>query len=846
MKYPQSTIRFFVILCSLCLSGVFTLGFASDFQFVKAGDKLVFCISKTEKKVVKSAYEMFDGDYRHVFERSTVLKNAPSGADVLVGTLGNSDTQEWIEKYKVNAEGLDGLWEAFRIQTIQQKGKPVLVVLGSDTRGTAYGLLELSRLIGVSPWSWWADVIPDKKDQYTLPEYYVNEQKPSVQYRGIFINDEDWGLMPWSSTHFEPAGIKGQIGPRTYEQVFKLLLRLRANTMWPAMHECSVPFYFTAGNKEMADKYGIVLGTSHCEPLMRNNAGEWDKEKYGDYNYLTNQDVISKYWQERLKEAGKFENFYTIGMRGVHDGKMEGAKTLDEQTAVMQRAIDHQRELLTKLVNPKVTDVPQAFVPYKEVLEVYDNGLRVADDVTLVWCDDNYGYITRLSNAAERKRKGGAGVYYHASYWGRPHDYLWLSTTSPAQIYTEMMRAWNYGAQKLWILNVGDIKPAEYETEFFLDLAWNINMVTPDHIFSHLQDWLAREFGESVERDLTALKKEYYRLATIRKPEFMGWSRVEQYDAIKNGKTPVIDTEFNPYMFGDEVQRRIDAYQKLSEGAQQVGNRIPENRKDAYFQLIEYPMVGSAALNHKLLYAQKARLAAKVLSAEANEYAQASRDAYNKIVQLTDKYNNEIAQGKWNRMMDMKPRDLAVFQPSELPDVITPVTDAAELDSLKNLAQAIADSLSSNAPYIAWNADTYNKFASTLIVQPIQGLGHSQNAVIVPKLGGLEFDVDVPQDDDCVIRVGLIPNHAVNGGDLRYEISIDYDGEPQVVSYKTVGRSETWKLNVLRNQALTTTHHKVTKGKHTIRIKALDEGVIVDQLMLDFDPDRKFYEIPVN
>lgn len=816
---------------------------ASDFAFVRSGDRLEIYMGNKEKEVVRSAYAMFDADYRGIFERSTVLSDSPADAHVFVGTVGLEKTQQWATKLGVNTDGLKGLWEAFRIEVVRWKDRAVLVVLGSDARGTAYGLLELSRLIGVSPWCWWADVVPTPKEQYMLPNRYVNEQKPSVQYRGIFINDEDWGLMPWSSKSFEPSPVPGQIGPYTYEQVFQLLLRLRANTIWPAMHECTVPFYFTEGNKEMADKYGIVLGTSHCEPLMRNNAGEWDRNKYGEYNYITNQTVISNYWQERLKEAGIYENFYTIGMRGVHDGKMEGAKTLDEQTALMQRAIAHQRELLSRYVNKDVASIPQAFVPYKEVLDVYNNGLHVPDDVTLVWCDDNYGYITRLSNDTEQKRRGGSGVYYHASYWGRPHDYLWLSTTSPAQIYTEMKRAWDYGTQKMWILNVGDIKPAEYEMEFFLDLAWDINMVTPESVFSHLQQWLIREFGATPEPVLTRIKKEYYRLATLRKPEFMGWSRVEE-SGVTGGKTPVVDTGFNPYMFGDEVQRRINDYQQLSDEVHRVAALIPVHRRDAFFQLIEYPVCAAAAMNHKLLYAQKARLAARTLSVEANQYAEASRKAYLSIQRLTDTYNHSIAGAKWSRIMDMKPRNLPVFQECDLPGYIGEVDDLF-IDSLQQIRKAIADSLSSDAPCLAWNANTYDKKTSSAIAQPVEGLGHSQYAVVVPYSESLLYDIDIEREGNCVVHVATVPNHPVHGGELRYEISID-GGESQIVSYKTVGRSEQWKLNVLRNQALTTTRHRITKGKHTLRIKALDEGVIVDQLMLDFDPDRIFYEIPVS
>lgn len=923
-------------LLFICCEATFSPVFAEDFPLIMQGKTNTVYLNKSEKPVVQTAMDMFLSDMQEVSDKKPVTGNSLDNASIIVATIGKSiEIDEWLKKQNISTADIKNKWEAFKIEVLQKNNRSCLVVLGSDERGTAYGILELSRIIGVSPWCWWADSAPAKKKSLSLPEGYVNVQQPSVQFRGIFLNDEDWGLMPWSSKNFEATPVKGQIGPKTYAKIFELLLRLRANTIWPAMHECTVPFYFVNGTKEMADKYGIVMATSHCEPLMRNSAGEWDAKKYGQYNYLTNKDSIISYWTERLKKVGQSENIYTIGMRGVHDGQMQGVKTLDEHTKALNQVIQDQRNLLSRYVNADVTKVPQVFVPYKEVLSVYDNGLQVPDDVTLIWCDDNYGYITRLSNEQERKRKGGSGVYYHISYWGRPHDYLWLCTTSPAQIYTEMKRAWDYGAQKLWILNVGDIKPGEYDIEFFMDLAWNINNVHPNNISQHLENWLTREFGSEAGSELTPLMDKYYQLADIRKPEHMGWSRVEE-PSVPGNKTPVIDTEFNPFVFGDELQKRANEYSVLANRVKEIGEKIPVEQREAYFELVQYPVCSAAAMNHKLLYAQKARLFARYKLLAANEYANLSTKAFNEIAQMAQTYNTDIQDAKWNRMIDMKPRNLPVFQPSVLPDKILSQSSAPALvwiegDSIPlemecpvNLITLVRGA--NNQTFISlfnrsdkpteWKVekapewlkikevDTTLKFEKKLVVsadwkqitddflgiclltvddkmyqlnvctqnlapgimteangmiacnaadyksaskgtQVIQGLGHSAKAVSLPQNGEITYDVYTTSTGEVSLKVALIPGHPVNGGDIRYAVSID-DEKPQVVSYKTGFRTEPWKINVLRNQSLNTTVHKIkTPGKHTIRISALDPEVIVDQLMLDFEKGRKFYQIPV-
>ena len=900
-------------------------------------------IDKSEDKVVQTALEIFSSDLELVSGQRPLLNKDLLNNSILIGTIGkNRYIDQLISSKKISVTEIQHKWEAFQIQIITQENKKILVIAGSDSRGTAYGILELSRLIGVSPWVWWADSTPEKQTKLDIPDDYFNRQQPSVQYRGIFLNDEDWGLMPWSSTNFEPSSRKGQIGSKTYAKIFELLLRLRANTLWPAMHESTIPFYFVEGNKEMADKYGIVMGTSHCEPLMRNSAGEWDKNKLGDYNYLTNKETVKNYWIERLQEAGKYENFYTIGMRGVHDGKMEGVKTLDEQTSVLSQVIKDQRELLRKYVNKDINSIPQSFVPYKEVLSIYENGLEVPEDITLTWCDDNYGYITRLSNQEEQKRSGGAGVYYHVSYWGRPHDYLWLCTTSPAQIYWQMKKAWDTNGRKLWILNVGDIKPAEYVTEFFLDMAWNIDKINGQNIYENQEKWYEREFGEELSGQISSILNEYYRLANIRKPEFMGWSRVEEYSAIKNGHTPVIDTKFNPYIFGDEIYNRLKAYNQISEQAIELEKRIPESKKAAYFQLVQYPVCASAEMNKKLLYAQKSRLYASLNLPVANEYAEKSMNAYHTIAGLTHTYNQDMMKGKWNGMMDMKPRDLYVFQQPTLSEKIISQNNNDILIWLENQSQPIQNEkyiplpnfinpsgtktfmsvFSFNEKSLDWsikfkpdflnvyeedtnlrgekricfeidknkvksnthigeciliinnqeytfklkannirkempveynelviiNTANYEKKDIENYPQQIQGLGYSRKALQlnIGKENAITYKIHTYSTGDAVIRTCMIPNHPVNGNDIRYVISVD-DEEPQIISFKTEFRSEDWKINVLRNQSVNITHHNLKKtGEHTITIYALDDGVILDQMMLDFKPDRKFYEIPVN
>ena len=753
-----------------------------------SGKPVKVSCDNAEEKVVHTALDLLSRDCKAVLSASLLVDNEQG--DIIIGTVGKSPL---IAKTGADVSGLNGKKQAFLL-TVLPDGK--LLVAGSDQHGTAYGIMELSRLLGVSPWEWWADVIPGKKEFFQLAADYKTVQSPSVEYRGIFINDEDWGLMPWSSLNYEPWYKPGRIGPQTNERIFELLLRLRANTYWPAMHECSVPFFLTPGNREAAEKFGIYIGGSHCEPMACSTAGEWSRRGKGDYDYVKNSSSVCHFWEERLKEVSGQEILYTVGMRGVHDGQMQGAKTVEEQKAVLERVLKDQRDLLRKYVNKDVEAVPQVFIPYKEVLDVYRAGLEVPEDVTLMWCDDNYGYIKHFPTEAERARKGGNGVYYHVSDWGRPHDYLWLGTFSPALLYQQMKEAYERGIQKIWILNVGDIKPIEYQTELFLDMAWNIDQFTEGGVSDHLCNFLKREFGETTGEDLLPVMMEHYRLSYIRKPEFMGNTREEEYHT--NAYRIVKDMPWSR----SYINKRLEDYQVISDKVEKLASRIQRDRRDAYFQLVKYPVQATAEMNKKMLYAQFAR------HGEMNWNK--SDAAYDSIASLTRIYNIGIRNnGKWHRMMDHQPRRLPVFEPVDRLLVETPM-------------------LEDSPSLYKWNGVEYSAGDAV----SCKGLGYEGKAVMLEKNKELSFDFGECPGDSVEVDIRLLPNHPIHGGQLRFSVSIDKKNV-QTVSYETQGRSEEWKENVLRNQAIRTVKLPVSKRKsHKLVIKALDEGVILDQIML--------------
>jgi hypothetical protein len=586
---------------------------------------------------------------------------------VVIGLHDAPEIRRMAGKAGEDLSGLKGQWEVYRRFVVRDDGHTYVVIAGSDPRGTVYGTVDLSRQLGVSPWEWWADVTPRRQDRLTVDDAPLTSKTPSVQYRGMFLNDEDWGLVPWAAKTYDPK--TGNIGPKTYARVFELMWRLKANTVWPAMHSISTPFYGDKGNPPVAEDYAVVVGTSHAEPMMRNNLREWDEHARGPFDFTKNRPAILDYWSQRAKEGKGFENIYTVGLRGIHDGPMQGANTMAERQAVLQTVIGLQRDILKRVYNRPLNTIPQVYVAYHELQEAYDAGLKIPEDVTLMWADDNYGYIRRFSTPDEMKRSGGAGVYYHLSYWGRPHDYLWLGTTHPYLIHEQMDRAWQMQARRMWVANVGDIKPIEFLTQYFLDLAFDTETFkqTPR---DYLTGFMTEQFGRDQAAEIADIMMGYYDLAYDRKPEFMGFGQTEWVNQNRHSDYTRGD--------GEEAQKRVQAYQRLTARAEAVAATIPADRRDAFFELVLYPVRTSAALNERILKLDLADLYAGQGRASANLYAAQAKDAHAVIVRDTETYNG-MNQGKWRGMMDMAPRRLPVFEEPRWPQWSPSVKEGCDL-----------------------------------------------------------------------------------------------------------------------------------------------------------------------
>ena len=777
---------------------------------------ITYHVPNKVEPVVEIALDMWKDDMRQVTGFTPVATTSPARA-----------------RPKVQVIQGKGVADGFRIYV---KGEQIIVE-GNNGRGMAYGLLELSRMAGVSPWVWWGDVIPERKDRLVIDSDFSTEQQPSVAYRGIFLNDEDWSLRHWSYSTFASAPY-GHIGLRTYKKIFQLLLRLRANTIWPGMHPGTTAFFKIPGAKAMADSCAIVIGTSHCEPLLRNNVDEWDVKERGDFNYRTNREAVQQYWIERLQEVKQSkDNLFTIGMRGIHDSSMEGYHTEQEKFFAeqsgkaeregLQQVINDQQELLRKYIGDPSKQM-QVFVPYKEVLQLYEKGLQVPDYVTLLWCDDNYGYLTRLPYAQEQQRKGGGGVYYHLSYWGRPHDYLWLTTTQPGLIYYEMRQAYDHNCRKIWIANVHDPKVAGYDLELFLDMAWNIDCISGETINDHYKAWLCRQFGKETGERLFPAMHEFYRLCGIRRPEFMGWNQVEVDKKLYDrGLSQVRNSDWTEEQ-RDDFEARFTA---LSYQVEEIGKVLRPELSDAYFAAIKYPVQAAAAHAVKMLEAERARrIASGSTRSDMFEHQEElklavarSHAAYSRIHELTDYYNNEMAGGKWKNLMCDHPRDLPVFWAPLVPWVSqadNSIVTSARADIPEAVGQRTLSKVSSPNMNLCDSEGAHT----------IQMLGHSMNAVALEKDGELTYRFDVEKDGDYIIRTALIPTHPKDNGDLRFSVSIDGQ-KPDVYSLKEPFRSERWKLNVLNGQTVRDTKSRLSKGSHTLTVRALDDHIVVDYIL---------------
>ncbi len=748
----------------------------------------------------------------------------------------------------VLAPDLAGRWEAFRLSATPG----VLTIAGSDKRGLAFGIYELSRRIGVSPWHWWADVPVARHSELRLNIGEEPIDQPAVKYRGIFINDEDWGLHPWAAKTFEPE-VK-DIGPKTYARVFELLLRLRANTIWPAMHECTKAFHLIPGNAAMADRYGIVLGSSHAEPMLRSNTSEWKKPK-DDYNYLKNRDGVLAYWEQRVKERTAGESLFTIGMRGIHDSPIVGPRTQVERIATLERIFTDQRDLLERhLGSGDAARVGQVFVPYKEVLDDYDAGLRVPDDVPIIWPDDNFGYVRRFASDAERRRSGGFGVYYHASYLGAPISWLWIDTLPPALVWSEMMRAYEHGARSVWIVNAGDIKNTERSTEFFLDLAWNADRTVPEAPARFLLETAARDFGQENAEPVADILARLHAINFARKTEHLQWHLP---------LTPYQPTQLHEA----EILQRLDDVARLLKDSEAIAAKLPAQARDAFFQLVGYPVAITAAANEACFRAELARAdAARGRSPDAN--SRAADEARGRMNALTDHYNLEIAGGKWRHIVTTGgigkqwkryQADPAAPRPEPGGDHVCPPAPPLVSALSKPQGAGPGDFMERDG-LVSIHAGHFaarNDLPCGAGWRSIPGLGRSGAAVTVlpstvtltpDAAPSLDYRFHTTTDHAATLRVRLLPTHPlVTGHGLRLAVSID--GGPPLSLAVTTGfhpKSKEWADRVLSNatEATLKLPNTLKPGAHNLRLIAVDAGVVVDKIVIDLGGVKPSYDGP--
>ena len=626
----------------------FTKG-KDNFVISANGKSTPLLISSKDWWGVMHAFKDFQTDVERVTGKKPELytKKIPSAKEIIIaGTIDKSPLiDELVKEKKIDIGSIKGKWEDSFIQTIEKPFPGIdraLVIIGSDKRGTIYGIYDLSEKIGVSPWYWWADV-PAKqhKSIYVLPGKFT-EGSPSVKYRGIFLNDEwpdltDWviykyGFAKQNNHPPVPPGV-ANYGHEFYEHIFELLLRLKANYLWPAMWNNAFNEDDSL-NARLANEYGIVMGTSHQEPMLRAQK-EWDRrymKTLGPWNYAKFPDTLNNFWRKGIRRNKNYESIITVGLRGENDTPMEHGG-LSADTTLLRKIINEQENILAEEMNPDVAEVPQLWCPYKEVLSYYNAGFRVPDYITILWTDDNWGNLRHLPDYVERKRSGGAGIYYHFDYHGGPRNYQWINTDPLPKIWDQMSLAKKYGADRIWIVNVGHLKGYELPISYFMNLAWNTHKWTNDNLQDYTRMWAQQQFGEKYSKQIADILTKYLTYNSRCKPELL---RPDTYSLVNY----------------NEWKRVVTDFKNITEEAQNIFKTLPKEDRDAFYELVLFPTEASYILNDLYYSAARNSLYAKQGRASTNDMAEKTRALFRKDTSLMNYFNHDFAGGKWNHFMD--------------------------------------------------------------------------------------------------------------------------------------------------------------------------------------------------
>ncbi len=771
--------------------------------------------------------------------------SAASASTIIIGTVTRSAfIKELIAGKKIDVRSISGKWEAFQLQTISHPSTKItqaLIITGNDKRGVAYGVFELSRQMGVSPWYWWADVPVKKKKEVFVKNGLYRFGSPSVKYRGIFINDEAPAFSGWTREKF------GGVNHLVYEKMFELLLRLKANYLWPAMWGNAFNDDDTL-NPILANKWGIVMGTSHHEPMLRAQQ-EWKRYGKGPWDYTKNDSVLNAFWRKGIENMKDHESILTIGMRGDGDMPM----TQGTATELLERIVANQRKIIEEVTGKPAGQTPQLWALYKEVQDYYDKGMRVPDDVTLLLCDDNWGNIRKLPKLTDQPRSGGYGIYYHFDYVGGPRNYKWINTNNIARVWEQMHMAYAYGVDKIWVVNVGDLKPMEFPISFFLDYAYDTKKWNEDNLREFYLQWSREQFGPEHAQEIGEVLRKYAQYASRRKPELL---------------------DANTYSLSNysEFDRVLEQWSQLRQQAEKINQSLPANYQDAFFQLVLHPVQAFENL-HQLYYAvAKNRLYASQKNALANEWADKAKAYYEKDSLLSVRYNKETANGKWNHMMDQthigytswqEPRrnslPLLTYISPDSAQAIKASEKTMEDGWKKNNRQAVrASRFIEKDGYVSIDATHYTKAVHSISLRwkIIPGIGRDGDGIttfpvtVSSRLSTsgphLEYEIYTTSKDSLKLLTCFSPTLNYHNAPTGLQFAVSIDNEtPQIIGLNKEDNTGVWNSWVANNTITKTTRHMIASpGKHVIKYWAIDPGIVLQKLVINFGGVKPAYLTP--
>ena len=759
-----------------------------------------------EHSCVQRAVANLQQDFKRVTGKSGVTGQS---GNILIGTVGvNKQIDQWVKAGELR--NLKGKTEKYIIKTIGDQ----LVIAGSDKRGTVFGIYELSQQIGVSPWYYWADVPVEKHDAIYIKKGEYTDGEPSVRFRGLFLNDEAPCLTTW---------VKNTFGTdygdhHFYEKVFELILRLKGNFLWPAMWGWA--FYADdPENSKVADEMGVIIGTSHHEPMARNHQ-EYARrrQEWGAWNYQTNKENLDRFFREGIERMKGTDDIVTIGMRGDGDEAMSE----NADTKLLENIIDNQRRIIKEVTGKSADKTTQVWALYKEVQDYYDAGLRVPDDVMILISDDNWGDIRRVPTAAERSRKGGWGIYYHVDYVGAPRNTKWLNVTQTQQMFEQLSLAYDFGIQRMWILNVGDLKPMEYPIQLFMDMAWNPKDYTVQTVTDHTRRFFQSVLSGSVAEEAASIYN--------RNCQYMARVTPEMLDA----RTYNIAT--------GEWRQVADDYQRLELRALRLYDQIPVEARDFYRQLILFPVQAMANL-YDMYYAQAMnQYLAASKNPDANLWADKVKQCFRRDSLLCAAYNTDIAGGKWNGMMIQKHIGYRSWNDNFRADML-PRTTSVDDGSAGGYTFEAKDG------YVAMEAEHY--YSATApegtgwTVYPYYGRTRSAVALTpyTASVGNaaLTYQFTLPAESSK-IKVHVVTKSTLdflNVGGFEYAVSLD-GGEAQVVNFnKTLVDRQPYMYSEYYPAVASRVVEKVVelpltpKDVHILTIQPKHPGIVFEKIVID-------------